>query len=154
MGGISLPKERISTRIGSGLRFPNPIGYINNKGGQGIMNTQNAMISSPKIQKIIIKAQNGSRIPYDKTLAISPTQCGSNNFAIVAIFDTNNKAHPKDVLFRGTKEECNKWLDWFDNQLILAQQLSFAILDYPNDVTDIFQKASAIYRNDSERRNK
>ena len=107
-----------------------------------------------KTQNIMIKAQDGSRIPYSNILSISPTRCGISldEFAIVAIFNTNNKAHPKDVLFTGTEKECNEWLEWFDNQLILAQHLNFAILDYPNAVTDILQKASKIYQNDSERR--
>ena len=95
-----------------------------------------------KTQNIMIKSQDGSRIPYSNILSISPTRCGSgpNDFAIVAIFNTDNKAHPKDILFTGTEKECSDWLDWFDNQLILTQQLSFAILDYPNDVTDIFRR--------------
>ena len=81
---------------------------------------------------IVIKAQNGSRIPYDKLLSISPTRCGSgpNDFAIVAIFDTDNKAYPKDVLFQGTKEECNEWLEWLDEELRKPFK-GTAILDYP-----------------------
>ena len=85
-------------------------------------------------QNIMIKAQNGSRIPYDKILSISPTRCGSepNDFAIVAIFNTDNKAYPKDILFQGTEEECNKWLDWLDGELkIDFPENAIYTLEYP-----------------------
>ena len=100
-----------------------------------------------KTQNIMIKAQNGSRIPYDKILSISPSRCGSgpNDFAIVAIFDTDSKAHPKDVLFQGTEEECNKWLEWFDEQIIMCSQFIVAVLDYPNDFADILRRTNENY---------
>ena len=86
---------------------------------------------------IVIKAQDGSRIPYSNILSISPSRCGSgaNDFAIVAIFDTENKAHPKDVLFTGTEQECNEWLMWFDEQLgQVIPDGSTAVLRYPEKI--------------------
>lgn len=83
---------------------------------------------------LIIQTNKGERINYDKILFLCPSKHGfqKNEFCVVAILDTDNKANNKVELFNGTKKEVDHWLKWFDHEVsIPTEQDSFWVLKYP-----------------------